>query len=735
MRIPCLPSFLLALCALGGVLGAQAKSTLYTRVDGDVVRAALEIDVAPRWHIYHGPKRADLGHEQAVGSPTVVTLGGAGIAWSDVRYPAPIRIDQSEIGPGIFILGHEGTVVLYAAGRLAKGAKGDDVTADLKGQVCLESCLPIREKLASLGSGPEALFARFPADLLAPAAPAEPVEAAVPAAEAAGAPSSAPPSSTQAAPTPTEDAKKGGNADATLYTRVEGRTVRAVIVIAIDEGFHLYHFEKGNENSAGLPTRIELHGEGVRWKAPLWPAPEKLDQSAALGEGAWIYGHSGTIVIRAEGELEPGASGADRWARIKGQTCDDQGCDIYDETLADRGRGPDALFSGFAAIGGAAEPAVIVSGANADGGSSAKAEQRAAEVAASLATHPDWYTDEAEGGLLFFIGQAILWGLITLLMPCTYPMIPITISFFTKQADRRGGNVLSLSLAYGAGIVLIFVLIGIAFGSVIIPFATHWITNLVIGVTFLYFSLTLFGLADLQPPRFLMNVAGRASTQGGLLGVFLMGAALVVTSFTCTAPFVGTLLGSASGRSLGEVALGMALFGLTMAVPFVALALVPGRIKKMPKSGEWMNTLKFSLGFVELAASLKFLSNADVVQNWEILSREVFLLAWGVLGIALALYLLGVTRLFGRPATLGAKRVGFALVSLVFALYCLWGFSGKTMDETMTAIIPPYSGGRISPALYTIDAGWPMIVDDFDRAAALAREEKKLLLVNFTGHT
>jgi thiol:disulfide interchange protein DsbD len=167
----------------------------------------------------------------------------------------------------------------------------------------------------------------------------------------------------------------------------------------------------------------------------------------------------------------------------------------------------------------------------------------------------------------------------------------------------------------------------------------------------------------------------------------------------------------------------------------VALALVPGRIKKMPKSGEWMNTLKFSLGFVELAASLKFLSNADVVQNWEILSREVFLLAWGVLGIALALYLLGVTRLFGRPATLGAKRVGFALVSLVFALYCLWGFSGKTMDETMTAIIPPYSGGRISPALYTIDAGWPMIVDDFDRAAALAREEKKLLLVNFTGHT
>jgi DsbC/DsbD-like thiol-disulfide interchange protein/cytochrome c biogenesis protein CcdA len=726
-------SSLIALCLTAGAALAQsqAKAELFTRVEGDVVRAAVRIEVAPGWHIYHGPKQSDLGHEKAVGKPTVLTLKGTGVTWSEVRYPAPVRVDQSEIEPGVFILAHEGTVALYAAGRLAPSVKGEDVAASLSGLVCKESCLPVRAELATKGAGPDELFAAFPKDLAAP--PAASAEAAP--SPAAGATASPPPTPQTAEPVPTEDEKKSGDADAKLYTRVEGRTARAAIEIAIDEGFHLYHSEKGNDLGVGLPTKIELHGSGIRWKAPVWPAPVKLDQSE-VEPGAWILAHSGTIVVYAEGELENGATGEGRWAKIKGQTCDDEGCLLYDETLADQGRGSDGLFGAFPTVGvgssaSSHDPVTVDAG---DPATAATASRRASAVAASLTTHPDWYTDEDEGGLLFFIGQAILWGLITLLMPCTYPMIPITISFFTKQADKRGGNVLSLALAYGAGIVLIFVVIGLAFGSVIIPFATHWITNLVIGVVFVYFSLTLFGLVDLQPPRFLMNMAGRASTHGGLLGVFLMGAALVITSFTCTAPFVGTLLGSAAGRSIGEVALGMALFGLTMALPFVFLALVPGRIKKMPRSGEWMNTLKFSLGFVELAAALKFLSNADVVRDWQILSREVFLIAWGVLAVLLALYLFGATRLFGRPATLGAKRVAFGVLSLAFALYCFWGLP-RTMDQTMTAIIPPYSGGRISPALYTVDASWPIVVDDFDRAAELAREERKLLLVNFTGHT
>jgi thiol:disulfide interchange protein DsbD len=336
-------------------------------------------------------------------------------------------------------------------------------------------------------------------------------------------------------------------------------------------------------------------------------------------------------------------------------------------------------------------------------------------------------------GLLRFLLLAIAGGLFALVMPCTYPMIPITISFFTKQAEKRGGNALSLSLAYGAGIVLIFILIGVVFGSLIIPFASHPVTNLVIGLAFVYFSFVLFGLVDLQPPRALMNVAGSASTKGGYVGVFLMGATLVVTSFTCTAPFVGSLLSfGASEGDLVRVGLGMAAFGLTMAIPFVFLSLVPARIKAMPRSGEWMNTLKVFMGFVELAAALKFLSNVDLVWSWQLLSRELFLLLWGVIFVGAALYLFGV---FSRGAKIGPRRLVSAALTFLLALYCFWGMSGKKLDFVMTAIAPNYSGGRLGWNWYSPGGSWTIVKDDYDAALAQAARENKLLLINFTGFT
>ncbi|MFQ5507477.1 MAG: protein-disulfide reductase DsbD family protein [Planctomycetota bacterium] len=253
--------------------------------------------------------------------------------------------------------------------------------------------------------------------------------------------------------------------------------------------------------------------------------------------------------------------------------------------------------------------------------------------------------DSASAGLLGFLLAAVAAGIFALVMPCTYPMIPITISFFTKQADQRGGNVLPLAITYGLGIILIFVLIGLTFAKGIIPFATNPITNLVIGTVFLLFAFALFGWILLQPPKFLMDFAGKASSKGGFLGVFLMGATLVVTSFTCSAPFIGTLLalGATSGEQ-GRVALGMAVFGLTMALPFVFLALVPGRIAKLPRAGEWMNTLKVFLGFVELAAALKFLSNAEYAWQLYILPIPLFLGLWALIFVGAGIYLFGVFR-------------------------------------------------------------------------------------------
>jgi len=337
-----------------------------------------------------------------------------------------------------------------------------------------------------------------------------------------------------------------------------------------------------------------------------------------------------------------------------------------------------------------------------------------------------------------FLLSAIGWGIFTLLMPCTYPMIPITISYFTKQAAQRQSSTLPLSIAYGVGIIGTFVLIGVVVGPPIIEFAAHPITNIVIGAMFVYFALSLFGAINMQPPAFLLNMASNASRKGGMGGVFLMGATLVVTSFTCTAPFVGTLLSTgASSGGLGRVALGMAVFGATMAIPFVFLSMLPAKAKSIPKSGEWMHTLKVALGFIEIAAALKFFSNVDLVWGWEWLSRELFLILWVGIFLAGALYLFGVFRLKDEntePITPG-RMVG-ALVFLLISAYCLYGAMGNRMDRIMTAIIPPYSN-RIAMSGEAGQSGpkWAMVIDDYEGALAKGRQENKLVLLNLTGYT
>jgi thiol:disulfide interchange protein DsbD len=338
-------------------------------------------------------------------------------------------------------------------------------------------------------------------------------------------------------------------------------------------------------------------------------------------------------------------------------------------------------------------------------------------------------------------------GLFALVMPCTYPMIPITISFFTKQAAARGSSAVGLALLYGAGIVAMFVLIGVAVGAPIAVFAANPWFNLVVALLFIVFGVSLLGLINLQPPQALMNMAGKASTRGGALGVFLMGALLVITSFTCTAPLIGGLLGGSVtlggqqvATSTGQIALAMMVFGLTMALPFVALSLVPGKLQALPKSGEWMNTLKVFFGFVELAAALKFISNTDLVWQWQALPRELFLWLWAGLFVVAGCYLLGMIRLHGEEAYIGPGRLLSGLGSILFAAYCVFGALGNRLDFVMTALAPNYSvassassdgGGENGKLL----AKHVIVADDHARALQLAKEQSKLVLLNFTGFT
>ena len=505
------------------------------------------------------------------------------------------------------------------------------------------------------------------------------------------------------------------HAKGTLYARVEGGDVKAAIEVRIEPGWHLYHGpteeDMSPDGALGKPTVVTLSGGSVEWGKVEYPKPEFVEQKFSEDEPATHIGqHHGTVVFRAIGRGGTAESLKSIRATLSGQTCVDDGvCVQYEEVLEFAGSGPDALFTASATP--KPEPAPV----------------------------PDPPPAPGDSGLWIFLASAVWWGLFTLLMPCTYPMIPITISYFTKQAAQKNSGTLALSVAYGAGIVLVFVLIGITIGPLIIPFAASPITNLVIGGFFLLFALSLFGVVDLQPPSFLLNMAGQASSRGGFLGVFLMGATLVVTSFTCTAPFVGSLLSTgASSGNLGRVALGMAVFGLTMAVPFMFLSMVPAKVKTLPRSGEWMHTLKVTLGFIEVAAALKFISNVDLVWNWGFLSRELFLFLWMAIFVVAALYLFGLIRLQGELVhEISPGRMVAGLFFALFAFYCAYGAIGNRMDGIMTAIIPNYSGQiggsgkgtKVSASAHTI------IKDDYEGAFDRAKQEGKLLLVNFTGFT
>lgn len=698
--------------------GQEARATLYTRVEGDEIHAAAVIRISPEWYLYH----TDLGHPDAVGTPLSLTFGEEGEGWSEPVLPEPRTgtVDDEYLGEYTYDY-HTGRIVLYAVGERDEGASEDD-GLKLSGLTCSSvtgTCVPYAETVHSDGPGADRYWEDWPASLGSPpSSPEEPGDTPMPGGEP---PKDTPPPSVVGPPVTVdagqesiqsifgEEERDEGPVDAHLHVRIddEKNTAQLAVVLDIAEDHYVYHGptedDLGHPDFFGTPTTVEVIDESgaIEWGETRYPEPKRVE---ATEYSEWYWKHTGEVVLRVDGTIVDDPEGADPRVEVGYQVCDASSC-LPPTTveLESSGRGEDGWF----------ETATPVTRGQLDG------------------------SGQDEMDLWIFLLSAVGWGIFTLLMPCTYPMIPITISFFTKQADARGGEVLPLSIVYGLGIVAVFILIGVVFGSVIIPFATHPVTNIVIGALFLFFAFVLFGFVKLEPPAALMRLAGKASTVGGYLGVFLMGTTLVVTSFTCTAPFVGALLGSAAiggDADYFRIVLGMGVFGLTMATPFVFLSLVPGRMRQMPQAGEWMNTLKVFLGFVELAASLKFLSNADVVWNWRILPREVFLLAWFAIFLAAGLYLIGKAVKARREGlSRGTRQIGFGAATVAFALYCGYGVPGNQLDETvMTALVPPYTNAdwaEVNPALHEV------VVDDWELAKKRALEQDKLVLVNFTGLT
>jgi thiol:disulfide interchange protein DsbD len=332
-------------------------------------------------------------------------------------------------------------------------------------------------------------------------------------------------------------------------------------------------------------------------------------------------------------------------------------------------------------------------------------------------------------------------GALSLLTPCVFPMVPITVSFFTNRTMRRAGagprgSVID-AFVYGLGIVLTFTAVGftlaVAFGAAgLNRFAADPWLNLGVTALFIAFALSLFGVWEIALPSRFVNAAARSDAgRGRWAGTLLMGLAFTITSFTCTAPFLGTLLVVASQGDWQWPLAGMLAFSTVFAAPFVALALAPRWIASLPRSGPWLVAVKAVMGLLEVAAAMKFLSNADLVWGWRIFSREVVLVTWILIAVVLVVYLAGLIRLGGAPR-LGRPRGARMIATAAAVLLGVWlatGLAGRRLGE-LEAFLPPADLAAATP-----NGELPWILNDYDGALAEASKQGRPLLVDFTGYT
>lgn len=344
-----------------------------------------------------------------------------------------------------------------------------------------------------------------------------------------------------------------------------------------------------------------------------------------------------------------------------------------------------------------------------------------------------------------FIWLAMSLGALSLLTPCVFPMIPITVSYFTNHASGDRGKAVKLATIYSFGIIATFTLVGmllaifVGAAGINLFAANPWV-NIVIAAIFLFFAFNLFGAYEISIPTGVLTKLDSLtrSNEGegsGIAGALLMGLTFTLTSFTCTSPFVGTILVAASQGDWQMPLLGMLAFATVFAIPFFVLALVPQLASQLPRAGGWMNSIKVSMGFLEVAAAMKFISNVDLVWKWGIFTRDVVLSVWIAIGIILALYLLGKFQLShdSKPERIGAFRLAAAIVSLTVSFYLLTGLFGAKLGE-LEAFLPP-DLNNTSARILGGGQKLQWIKNDYPAALEKAKAENKKVFVDFTGYT
>lgn len=517
------------------------------------------------------------------------------------------------------------------------------------------------------------------------------------------------------------------------------------ITAKINPGYHLYSVD----NPAGGSNPLKFYFDTKGCKVVGQPVANKsytkeYDDVFEVDQ----HFYEGTVVFTQK--LQPSDKKYSVNVEIQGQACNDSGCVQTGTAKLIKGTFPEAskdqaeekkedaeeevntlteMTDSLQAAEPFMTPEANLSGVTADKSwwDNVEAELRVFEDA----------PEQQSRSLLYIFIAGFIGGLIALVTPCVWPMIPMTVSFFLKQ-NRSKSKSVGTAAIYGASIIVIYVALGlivtILFGaSALNELATSAVFNIIFFLLLVVFAISFMGGFELTLPSSWTNkMDSKVDTTTGLLSVFFMAFTLVLVSFSCTGPIIGTLLVEAAATSnFISPAIGMFGFALALALPFTLFAMFPTMLKSMPKSGGWMNTVKVVLGFLELALALKFLSVADLAYGWRILDREVFVSLWIVIFFLLGVYLLGKLRFphDDEVEKCGVGRFMLACISFAFAVYMLPGLWGAPL-KSISAFSPPISTQDFS--LYEGDVHAQ--VDDFEEGMKLAQQLNKPVLLDFSGY-
>lgn len=523
--------------------------------------------------------------------------------------------------------------------------------------------------------------------------------------------------------------------------KISDKDYNLVITAKIEKGWHLY--SQFIEDGGPIPTSFKfIPSADYKLSGKVTESPKAVtafDKNFNM-EIAW---HQGQVVFKQAVSLNVPKT------RIKGvlefMVCDDQRCLPPAEVEFE--------------IDVAAGPEMADSGAQADTGQIATlipADSISADSSTAISVPVSGNNDSGSLWAIFIAG--FIGGLAAFFMPCIYPMIPMTVSFFTKQSGSRAKGIRS-AVIYGLSIIVIYVALGllitVIFGaSALNEAASSALFNLLFFVVLVIFGISFLGAFEITLPSSLVNKMDEKSNQSGIMGLFFMAFTLALVSFSCTGPIIGTLLVDAvsKGSYLGP-ATGMLGFSAALAIPFTLFAIFPSWLKEMPKSGGWLNTVKVSLGFLEIALAFKFLSNVDLAYHWGVLNRDVFLIIWIVVFGLWALYLLGKIRLSHDSEInfLSLPRLFFSMLILGFTLYMVPGLWGAPL-KAISAWLPPqvtqdfdlYSNvgsarekspetaGKKYAGLFHAPHGLDAFYD-YEQGLAYAKSVNKPVLIDFTG--